>query len=98
VNPGETLEHTLSFPSGRLIVRAYDESGAELIGDNVFVYVYATDEHSRPIASARSGELITLTEGVYDVRAADTRRETETRWLNDIRLRTGLMTERAVTF
>ena len=35
VKPGETVEYTVSFPSGTLLVRAYDGGGSELIGDNV---------------------------------------------------------------
>lgn len=98
VNPGETLQHSVSFRSGKLLVRAYDQHGTELFGDSVFVYIYGANEHSRPITTVRSGELVTLTEGVYDIRATDTRSETRSQWLRSIRLKSGSMTEQAVTF
>ena len=34
VDPGEVIRETVTFASGRLLVRAYDDSGAELVGDN----------------------------------------------------------------
>ena len=98
IETGETSSRTVAFPSGKLLVRAYDETGVELIGDNVFIYVYATGERSKPVAVARSGELLTLTEGDYDIRAEDTRRENEVRWLERIHLRSGLISEQSVTF
>jgi hypothetical protein len=98
VTAGQTVSRTLSFSSGRLLLRAYDHSGAELIGDNVFVYVYGAGEHSHPLASARSGQYVTLTEGVYDVRAEDTRSKGNTRWLKNLRLRAGSNLEESVTF
>ena len=98
IEAGETRRRTVAFPSGKLLIRAYDETGVELIGDNVFIYVYAAGERSKPVVVARSGELLTLTEGDYDIHAEDTRRENEVRWLERIRLRSGLISEQSVTF
>ena len=98
LGPGKIVKRTLYFASGRLVVRAYDNSGSELVGDNVFVYVYAAGEWKRPLASARGGEMIVLTEGLYDIRAQDTRTESEGEWLYDVRLPAGKVTEQSVSF
>ncbi len=45
LGPGKVITRTLYFASGRLVVRAYDNSGSELVGDNVFVYVYAAGQN-----------------------------------------------------
>ena len=98
VNPGETVSHTVSFPSGKLLVRAYDHTGAELIGDNVFIYVFAAGQRSKPVAVARSGEMLILTDGDYDILAEDTRAPDDAQWLTGIRLRSGVLTEQSVSF
>ena len=98
VEPGEIATRTASFASGRLLVRAYGGDGAELIGDNVFVYVYGAGERVRPIAYARSGEILILTAGEYDVRAADTREPGRELWLSSLRVRSGALIEKRVDF
>ena len=98
VHPGQVVKRTVAFPSGKLLVRAYDAGGSELIGDNVFVYVYSAGERSRPIASARSGELLILTEGAYDIRVQDTRRKDREVWLKDIHLQAATLTEESARF
>jgi hypothetical protein len=97
LEPGQTITETVTFPSGRLLVRAYDGAGAELLGDNVFVYVYAEGERTSPLATARSGEILVLQKGVYDIRAQDTRRACNL-WLEAVELQTGPLQERSVTF
>ncbi len=97
LEPGQTITETVTFPSGRLLVRAYDGTGAELLGDNVFVYVYAKGERTSPLATARSGEILVLRKGVYDIRAQDTRRACNF-WLEAVELQTGPLQERSVTF
>ncbi len=81
---GQIVRQSVVFPSGRLLVRAYDAAGAELIGDDVFLYVYAARQRSRPIVVARSGEELILTEGAYDLRLLDTRRPASEEWLDDV--------------
>ena len=97
LKPGKTARRTLYFPSGKLLVRAYDRTGTELVGDNVFVYVYGSKDRKRPITSARSGELIVLTEGSYDIRAEDTRGTSKKIWLSDVRLSAGRVTEKSIS-
>lgn len=98
VNPGATVEHKVSFPSGKLLVRAYDHTGAELIGDNVFIYVYPASQRVKPVAVARSGEVLILTAGEYDIRAEDTRTKAQAQWLGGIRLQAGMLSEETVSF
>jgi hypothetical protein len=94
VRPGHVTVRSVAFPSAELMVRVRDASGSEIVGDNAFVYVYPAGERSLPIASARSGENLILTEGVYDVRVEDTRRPGADVWLPSIRLQTGTPTIR----
>jgi hypothetical protein len=96
VQAGEVAVQTVAFPSAELLLRIHDASGAELVGDNAFVYVYASGQRSRPIASARGGESLILTEDVYDIRVVDTRHPGEGVWLSAIRLEAGTPTERDV--
>ena len=98
VEPGEIATRTAVFASGRLLVRAYGGDGAELIGDNVFVYVYGAGQRAQPVAYARSGEILILTAGEYDVRAADTRVAGRELWLHSVRIRSGALTEKRVDF
>ena len=79
-------------------MRAYNSTGAELVGDNVFVYVYAAGESSRPIAVARSGEIIILTAGSYNIRAQDTRSARGEKWFKNIALKVGTLAEHSATF
>lgn len=94
VEPGEIANRTAVFPSGKLLVRAYERDGHELIGDNVFLDVYATGEHTRPITTGRSGAIIVLTSGDYDVRATDTRQPGRELWLHSVRVQSGALVER----
>lgn len=98
LEPGRIVTKTARFPSGRLLVRAYEASGTELTGDNVFVHLYASGHRLRPIAVGRSGEILTLTEGEYDLRVEDTRQPGREEWLGDVRLRSGELREESVTF
>ena len=97
VKAGEVLNHTVYFRSGGLLVRAYDGNGEELIGDNVFVYIYAADHRRRYIAKLRSGELATLTVGTYDIRIVDTRSDKTIAWLSGVELQPGTTSEQFVT-
>jgi hypothetical protein len=98
VKHGQVATRTATFASGKLLVRAHDSSGAELVGDNVFLYLYPAGHRTRPIAVARSGEMLVVSEGVYDVRAEDTRRPETSAWLADVRLVAGAVSELSVTF
>lgn len=98
VKAGRVLRETVTFPTGKLLVRAYDASGTELLGDNVFLYVYSAEQRRRPIATARSGEILILTEGVYDVRAEDTRSPLTEAWLETLQVQAGPLSEAAVIF
>ncbi len=81
---GQVARKSVVFRSGRLLVRAYDAQGAELMGDDVFLYVYAARQRSRPIVVARSGEELILTEGAYDLHLQDTRHPASEEWLDGI--------------
>ena len=97
IRAGQTVGETIQFASGRVLLRAYDAAGAELVGDTVFVYVHSAGERTRPLVVARSGEELRLTEGVYDLRANDTRVPEHEVWITDVRLSSGAFVERAVT-
>ena len=96
VRPGQATTHRVTFPSGKLLVRVYDAAGTELIGDTVFLYVYAANQRQRPLVSARSGELLILTADTYDIRAVDTRHPGREVWLSAVQLRAGKLTERSM--
>lgn len=98
VGPGEVVRKTVAFPSGRLLMRAYDSAGTELLGDNIFLHVYPAGQHARAIASARGSEVITLTEGSYDIRLEDTRHPGSDLWLNDVPVTSGQLVERSADF
>jgi hypothetical protein len=98
VRTGQTLAENVSFPSGRLLVRAYDASGAELLGDNVFLFFYVEGARTTPVARARAGEEVVLSEGVYDVRASDTRASREDQWLQSVRVQAGRAAEASIRF
>jgi hypothetical protein len=98
IRPGHTLVEEVRFASGTLLIRAFGGNGTELIGDNVFLYVYRAGETVTPAARARSGEEVTLSEGTYDVRAVDSRRRSEERWLKNVRVGSGQTQKATVTF
>ncbi len=98
IRAGATLEDNVLFPSGMLLIRAFTQDSAELIGDNVFLFVYRASETRTPIARARTGEELTLTEGTYDVRAVDSRLPAEERWLKSLTVESGKTRRAAVTF
>ena len=98
VPPGGRVSRTAVFASGKLLVRAYDAAGTELVGDNIFVRVYAAGEDSRPIAVARSGEILVLTAGVYDLVAEDTRSPGTERRIQRVAVTPGKLSEHALTF
>lgn len=95
--PGETVAEVVTFPSARLLLRAYDPAGAEQVGDTVFVHVYARGERVHPLITARSGEILVLTEGAYDIRLQDSRAPACELWLTDFRLGAGPLQVRSVT-
>lgn len=68
-----------------------------MVGDTVSLSVYAAGTHARPVVSGRSGELLILTAGVYDVRAEDTRNGSEAAWLMGLRVSAGGLSETSVT-
>jgi hypothetical protein len=90
------MAETIDFDSGRLIVRAFGGEGQELVGDDVFLYVHVTGQHSRPIVTARAGELVVLAAGTYDLRAADTRQGGRSLWIRRLALAPGALVERSV--
>ena len=92
------VSRTVEFPSGKLLLRAYDSSGNELIGDTVFVHVHASGAHERPVTVARSGQIITLTAGSYDLRVEDSRRLEQQQWLEKVEIRSGHLTQRSVEY
>lgn len=98
VTAGEEVTRSVAFASGKLLIRAYDEAGVELVGDNVFVRVHAAGERSRAIAAARSGEFLVLTEGAYDVVAEDTRSPGVAVVLEGVSVVSGRLAEHALTF
>ena len=71
---------------------AIDAAGTELVGDNVFVFVHATGERSRPVITARTGQDLILSAGSYDVRVQDTLTNTE-RWIEKVVVQAGKRTE-----
>jgi hypothetical protein len=100
VEAGKRVSYTAAFPSGRLLVRAYDADRRELIGDDVFLYVHgvrAPGTRSHPIALARSGEELILTAGKYDVRLVDTRAPDRARWLRGVAVEAGERSEHSVS-
>ena len=60
--------------------------------------MYGAGERARPVAYARSGEILILTAGEYDVRAADTREPGRELWLSSLRVRSGALIEKRVDF
>ena len=98
VTSGKQITRTVEFPSGQLLVRAFDAAGLELIGDTVFIHVYAAGERTRPISVVRSGQIITLTEGLYDVAAEDSRQPRDRRWLENLRVESGGRRELSINY
>ncbi len=98
VTAGERIERSVTFASGRLIVRARDTAGEELLGDEVFVRVHAAGERARPVTVARSGEVLTLGAGEYDVLAIDTRHPGREQWIDRLRIEAGRLTQHSVLF
>ena len=92
------ISKTVEFPSGKLLLRAYDASGNELIGDTVFVHVHASAARERPLTVARSGQIITLTAGSYDLRVQDSRRPHEQQWLEKVEIHSGHLTQRSIEY
>ena len=93
---GQVARKSVVFRSGRLLVRAYDARGRELMGDEVFLYVYAARQRSRPIVVARSGEELILTEGAYDLHLEDTRHPDSEEWLEGVVVSAGDRNELSV--
>jgi hypothetical protein len=98
VSSGKQITRGVEFPSGQLLVRAFDAAGLELIGDTVFIHVYAAGERTRPVAVARSGQMITLTEGLYDVAAEDSRQPGERRWLERLQVASGARSAHSIKY
>ncbi len=98
LGPGQRIVKRVAFASGHLLVRAFDLAGNELIGDTVFVYVHAAGERSRPLAVARSGEIITLGAGRYDVGTVDSRRPGTRQWLAGVQVQPGRLAEHSVVY
>jgi len=95
---GGQVSRTAIFTSGKLLVRAYDTAGAELLGDNIVVRIHTVGERQRPIAVARSGELLILTEGAYDLVAEDTRGAEPRFRIQHISIAAGGVSEIRLTF
>ena len=94
-----THSTSVRFESGRLLVRAYDAKGEAFIGDRVFVTVFASGARHGPVAIARAGELLTLSEGKYDVRLQDTTRPSAApRWHLGAHVETGQRSELDIIF
>ena len=98
VSPGKTFSETIRFQSGRVLIRAYEPGGNELVGDNVFVEVFAAGEHRRPLVVGRSGEELQLAAGRYDLRARDSREPQNDAWISDLAVGSGRLLERSVVF
>jgi len=92
------ISKTVEFPSGQLLLRAYDAAGNELIGDTIFVHVHASGARKRPVAVARSGQIITLTAGSYDLRVEDSRRPDDQQWIEKVEIRSGGLIQRRVEY
>jgi hypothetical protein len=84
LHAGQIAQQSVVFASGRLLVRAYDAGGRELMGDDVFLHVFAARQRSRAIVVARSGEELILAEGAYDLRLEDTRHPASEQWLENV--------------
>jgi hypothetical protein len=79
-----------------------------LIGDDVFLYVYAADDavqearaggvKSRPSVVARSGTELVLSAGQYDLRLEDTRIPGSDQWLRGVEVIPGKRIELEATF
>jgi hypothetical protein len=98
VRPGGATKEALSFASGTLLVRCYDDRGKELLGDNVFVYVHPAGEPLKAVAVARGSEAVVLTAGSYDIRLCDTRGAQREIWVRSVTLKPGKRLERTATF
>ena len=98
VPAGQVVRISIAFLSGKLLVRAFDADGAELVGDNIFLHVYPAGQRIRPITTVRSGVLLVLAEGAYDIRAEDTRGISREFWLENVEVRSGALSETSVTF
>lgn len=98
IQPGEVVHKTIEFPSGKILVRAYDGDGKELVGDNVFVSVHPKGGGGPAVAQGRSGELITLTAGKYEVRAEDTRGTSLVPWTAEVEIQPGQTVQKTATF
>jgi hypothetical protein len=98
IRAGDAAAETVYFSSGTLLIRAFAQGNTELIGDNVFLFVYRSGETGTPVARARSGEGVILSAGTYDVRAVDSRGPSAERWLKDLTVESGKTRQSAVTF
>ncbi len=95
---GARIARSVEFPSGRLLLRAFDAEGNELYGDSVFVYVHAHGARERPVTVARSGQILTLLAGDYDLRVEASARPGEPRWLEKVSILPGRLIEPAIEF
>lgn len=91
---GEQRHVPFSFPSGSLIVRAFDATGEELLGDSAIIRVYSDESRAVPVAISRGGEIRVLSAGSYDIAVEDTRNAV-VRWLDDTEVVAGELTERS---
>ncbi len=98
IETGQTVSRRVTFESAQLLVRAYDQDGNELIGDNVFLYVYPAGVTGTPFVTTRSGEEVTLAAGRYDIRATDSRTPGDAIWIRGLELRSGDRVERSLKF
>lgn len=92
------ISKTVEFASGRLLLRAFDKTGNELFGDSVFVYVYANGARQRPLFVSRSGRIMTLKAGSYDLRVEDSVHPENSHWLAAVPVDAGAMTHRSIEF
>jgi hypothetical protein len=92
VRAGQAVEHRVAFRTGRLIVRCL-RAGKELVGDNVFVSVFAEGERRTPVAHGRSSEEMLLQAGQYDLRLRTTVAPPKEIWVSGVNVRSGLLSE-----
>lgn len=65
---GETLERSVEFASGNVLVDA-EVAGGEPMGEfDVYVYYYRAGDHREPVAYTPAGEAAVLESGLYDAR------------------------------
>ncbi len=67
---GATTEAHVEFETARFTTQAYRVGGQRLGDYEVYVYFYATDDHTQPIFYAPAGQPVVLSAGTYDLRAS----------------------------